>query len=245
MHSYLGTDWYPKQLRDLTRPCPAGVDPKADPTVIVCQRPFDTADAVEPYKDMTITPPQRSILAVADSVIENLPPGQVVQQALNVPFSQHVTAHLSANSVVTHGDLLVYLMSRTSLGDRPVYFAATAPPVYEAWGLTPQLLRQGLAYKLVNGILEPTTDTVQVSRQFGVRWQDVTRSRQLLWDVFNVDYLLTWDLWPEPSTRSSIPTQYYLAYLAQGDADRLLDLPDRSQQNIERADKFRRLAGFQ
>ncbi len=245
VHSYLGTDWYPKQLRDLTRPCPDGVDPKAHPTVIVCQRPFDTADAVEPYKDLTITPPKRSILAVADSVIDNLPPGQMVQQALDVPFSPHVTAHLSANSVVTHGDLLVYLVSRTSLGDRPVYFAATAPPVYEAWGLTSRLLRQGLAYKLVNGILEPTTDTVQVSRQFGVRWQDVTRSRQLLWDVFNVDYLLTWDLWPEPSTRSSIPTQYYLAYLAQGDADRLLDNPERSSQNIERADKFRRLAGFQ
>ena len=40
--SYLNTDWYPKQLKNLTRPCPAGVDPLADPTRIICQRPFDT-----------------------------------------------------------------------------------------------------------------------------------------------------------------------------------------------------------
>lgn len=245
VHSYLGTNWYPKQLRDLTRPCPKGVDPEKDPTVIICQRPFDTANAVEPYRDLAPTPPQHSILTVADSTIDDLPPGQVVQQALDVSFSKHVTGHLAAQSIVTHGDLLVYLISRTSLGDRPVYFAATAPPVYETWNLTSQLLRQGLAYKLVNGVLEPTTDTVQISREFGVRWQDVKRSRQLLWDVFNVDYLLGWSLWPEPSTRSSIPTQYYLSYLAQGEADRLLDMPDRAEQNLRRADQFRQLSGIQ
>jgi hypothetical protein len=244
VHSYLGTNWYPKQLRDLTRPCPQGVDPKADPTVIVCQRPFDTANAVEPYKQLAIVPPGRSILAAPDSLIDNLPPGEVVQQALDVPFSSHVTGHLPANSIVSHGDLLVYLITRSSLGDRPVYFAATAPPVYESWGLTPQLLRQGLAYKLIDGILEPTTDTVQISRQFGVRWQDVTRSRQLLWDVFNLDYLLKWDVWPEPSTASSIPTQYYLAYLAQAEAERLLDNPDRADEDINRADGFRKLSGM-
>jgi len=41
VHSYLGTKWYPKQLRELTAPCPEGVDPLENPTVLVCQRPFD------------------------------------------------------------------------------------------------------------------------------------------------------------------------------------------------------------
>ena len=38
--SYLNTPWYVKQLRDLTRPCQPGQDPDADPTLILCQRPY-------------------------------------------------------------------------------------------------------------------------------------------------------------------------------------------------------------
>jgi len=244
VHSYLGTDWYPKQLRAMTQPCPKGVDPSKHWSVVVCQRPFDEADAVEPYRDLSPTPPEHSLLTVADSVLDGLPPAQAVRQALDVPFSDHVTGHLKANSVVTQGDLLVYLMSRSSLGDRPVYFAATAPPVYEAWNLAPHLLRQALAFKLVDGLLEPTEDTVQIGRQFEVRWVDVDRSRKLMWDAFNVDYLLDWDFWPEPSTQTSIPTQYYLAYFTLGEADRVLDLPDRAQRNYARAERFRQLAGL-
>ena len=39
--SYLNTPWYVKQLRDITRPCGPGEDPNADPTRIICQRPFE------------------------------------------------------------------------------------------------------------------------------------------------------------------------------------------------------------
>src|SRR5690606_1397865 len=38
--SYLNTPWYVKQLRQLTTPCAPGVDPDADPTRIICQRPY-------------------------------------------------------------------------------------------------------------------------------------------------------------------------------------------------------------
>ncbi|MFB6240863.1 MAG: hypothetical protein ABEJ46_04795, partial [Gemmatimonadota bacterium] len=41
VHSYLGTDWYPAQLRDLTQACEEGEDPTETPTVITCQRPFE------------------------------------------------------------------------------------------------------------------------------------------------------------------------------------------------------------
>ena len=39
--SYLNTPWYVKQIRELTRPCEPGEDPLADPTRILCQRPFE------------------------------------------------------------------------------------------------------------------------------------------------------------------------------------------------------------
>ncbi|MGH7462735.1 MAG: hypothetical protein ACREMA_17130, partial [Longimicrobiales bacterium] len=39
--SYLNTNWYVRQLRDLTAPCGPGQNPASDPTRIICQRPFD------------------------------------------------------------------------------------------------------------------------------------------------------------------------------------------------------------
>ncbi|HKK08532.1 MAG TPA: DUF2723 domain-containing protein, partial [Gemmatimonadota bacterium] len=119
VHSYLGTDWYPKQLKAMTQPCPKGVDPSRHWSVVVCQRPFDEKNAVEPYRDLHPMPPQHSLLTVADSDIDQLPPAQMVRKAMDVPFSDHITGHLRGNSVVTQGDLLVYLISRSSLGDRP------------------------------------------------------------------------------------------------------------------------------
>ena len=38
--SYLNTDWYTKQIRDLTAPCPPDVDPSSDWSRIQCQRPY-------------------------------------------------------------------------------------------------------------------------------------------------------------------------------------------------------------
>ena len=105
----------------------------------------------------------------------------------------------------THPDLLVLRIVRESLGDRPIYFAATAPPVYQVWELEEHMVRQGLAHKLVREPLEETLDRVALDPQFGVRWIDRERSHELLWDVFQLDYLLEWDLWPEPSTRSRSP----------------------------------------
>ena len=52
----------------------------------------------------------------------------------------------------THPDLLVLRIIRESLGDRPVYFAATAPPVYQVWELEENMVRQGLAHRFVGAL---------------------------------------------------------------------------------------------
>ncbi|MFQ5746100.1 MAG: DUF2723 domain-containing protein [Gemmatimonadota bacterium] len=243
VHSYLGTKWYAKQLRELTRPCPEGVDPRARPSVAVCQRPFDTEAAIEPYRDMTPRAPTRSILSLNDEQIDRVPNFSVVPAGFEVPFSDHIRISFPTDTVVTHPDLLAYRIIRDSLGDRPVYFASTAPPVYQHWALQPYLLRQGLAHKLIDGVLESTTDTVELGAPFDVRWIDRKRTETLLWDVFQLEYLLGWERWPEPSTRASIPSQYYLAHVALGEAYRLRELPEDAQRNYDRGTALLRLAG--
>ncbi len=242
VHSYLGTPWYPKQARALTEPCSEGVDPSESPTVIVCQRPFDAGNAVGPYRELEPTAPTRSILGLTNAQIDNLPPGIIMPEDTTLRISEWVDASARANDLVTYADLMVFLMARQALGDRPVYFASTAPPVYSRWRLAPHLLRQGLAHALVNGPLESTADTVFVGDALDIPWVDRVRSEALLWDVFQVAYLLDWDVWPEPSTRSSIPSQYYLAYAAVGLANEMRDMPAEAERAFRRGERLLMLA---
>jgi hypothetical protein len=242
VHSYLGTTWYPKQIRELTTPCPAGVDPLETETVVVCQRPFDMEAAVGPYRGMEITPPTRSVIALTDEQIEALPPGYIMPTDTTLAVSDWVTADVREGELITFPDILVLHIVQQAMGDRPVYFAATAPPVYGRWRLQPHLLRQGMAHKVVHGLLESAGDTVFVGGQLDIPWVDRQRTQELLWDVFQVDYLLDWDTWPEPSTRSSIPAQYYLAYMALTVAHELREDPDEADRAFARAERLLQLS---
>jgi hypothetical protein len=242
VHSYLGTKWYPKQLRELTRPCGPGENPLADPSVVLCQRPFDQEAALDIYAGMGDTPPTKSVHSYTDEEIDGLPLYTQVEAGQPVRFSDQLTVELSTARFLYHPDFLVYRIVAESLGDRPVYFATTAPPVYQAWDLQPHLLRQGLAHKLIEGPIESTEDIVELDIGVPIGWMDRARSEALLWDVFQVDYLLEEEVWPEPSTRASIPMQYFLAYLTLGYAHDLRDAPELFQRSVDRASQFQALA---
>jgi len=239
VHSYLGTKWYPKQLRDMTRPCEVGEDPLENPTVLLCQRPFDQDEALEIYAGMGDTPPTRSVHSYTDSEIDSLPLFQQAPAGQPVRFSDRLSVELATARYLYHPDFLVYRIISESLGDRPIYFASTAPPIYEAWDLQPQLLRHGLAYKLINGPIESTDNIVELDAQVG--WVDRERTQALLWDVFQVDYLLEERIWTEPSTRASIPGQYYLAYVLLAAAHDLREATTLSDLSFDRSQQFRML----
>ena len=242
VHSYLGTKWYPKQLRDLTAPCPEGVDPLATPTVVSCQRPFDQENAIDLYRDWDITPPQRAIHSLSDARIDSLPIYQPIPAGTTVQFTPNITVQFDRETFLMHPDFLVWFIVQESLGDRPIYFAATAPPVYEQWNLGAHLIRHGLAHKLVEDI-EPTENIVLLDPQFIIRWVDVERTERLLWDVFRLDYLFEWKLWPEPSTRASIPAQYYIAHIALAAALDYLERPEDAEAAAVRGERLLELSG--
>jgi len=248
VHSYLGTQWYPKQIRELSAPCPEGVDPDDSPTTVVCQRPFDMAHAVEPYQGEVPTPPTRSIIAWDDDTIDNLEPGFTVQSDTVFQIAEGVEAHVRGSDIVYYPDIMVFHIIQQAFGDRPVYFAATAPPVFDKWGLQPQLVRHGLAFKVVAGPVEETADRVNLADEMPgggtgtPMWIDRARTSQLLWDVFRVAYLEDWKEWPEPSTESSIPTQYYVAYLSLGLADQVNADTAAAKRAYDRAEQMLRLA---
>ncbi len=244
VHSYLGTSWYPKQLRGLTAPCDEGRPATVSRTTIVCQRAYDDSGA-GPYE--ATTPPTRSIISMTDEEIDGMPPGFIIPEARGVRMGDGIVASLAEGTALGHGDLFVLHIIQQAFGDRPIYFAATAGPVYRVWNVGAHLLRQGLAYKLVAGPELDGEGIIDVSVRMGgggPTWLDWTRTGILLRDTYRLDALAELTEWPEPSTRASIPAQYYLAWFTLGVAELMNENQEASDEAFDRSEFYGRLAGL-
>ena len=246
VQSYLGTEWYHRQLRRLTEPCEPGDSPEDSPTTIVCQRPFDPETAPSLYAEMDATPPARSVVPPPSSGIDDL------QRPLDVPedstyrLSEWVSGTVRGGDVVSPWDIRVFQIAQQALGDRPVYFAATAGQVWDKWQLQPHLVRHGLAFKLVDAPIEASESLVDLSEQIPASWvptwNDRARTGALLEDVYLVDDLLEMEVWPEPSSRASIPAAYSTAYAFQGVSEELRGNLEAAERAYRRANHFGRLS---
>ena len=248
VQSYLGTDWYHRQLRRLTEPCGPGESPEDSPTTIVCQRPFDPAAAADLYAEMPATPPTRSAVPPSGTEIDALSRGQSIPEDSTYRLSDWITGPLREGDVLSPAEIRVFQIARQALGDRPVYFAATATPLWDRWQLQPHLVRHGLAFKLVDGPLEASENLVDLSEYFPdsplPTWNDRLRTGELLEDVLLVDDILDWSEWPDPSTRSNIPGAYYTAYVSQGVSEELNGNLEAAEWAYRRANHFARLTGL-
>ncbi|NJD19588.1 MAG: DUF2723 domain-containing protein [Gemmatimonadetes bacterium] len=232
--SYLNTPWYTKQLRDLTRPCPAGVSAADDHSVILCQRPYtaentdaayvhsaaEAGDKVPLLLDQPIKAPTRSILPLDDATID-----RVAQSYSRLDQDQavalgEVTAVLRSGQLVYPWMQYALVLIREVAGDRPVHFASSGNAA-SALGLDAYLVRQGLAFKLSPTLPErAAAEGVMRMAQSPYLtvigdWVDVPRTRALLDQVYvhRTGIPEGWSHWPDEST-IGIPNYYAWAYLA-------------------------------
>ena len=236
--SYLNTDWYVKQLRDLTSPCGPGEDPDADPTRIICQRPYtaenthamythDPAEAEAAGKvpillREPIRVPTRSIFDEAqftDAFVE-----QAAMQSVAVDSIQGIDLGPVTATMIGHAGLLpwhVFALNaiRHSIPDRPVYFASSGSAAQE-FGLRRHVIRQGLAFRLWPGDpAELAESGVAPNRTLDLYsgvvgpWVDVPRTQTLAYDVFIHRSGLPddWAEWKDGST-IGIPNYYSWVY---------------------------------
>ena len=253
--SYLNTPWYVGQLRDLTRPCEPGQDPDAEPTRILCQRPYtaentgamythDAAEAEAAGKvpillSEPIRPPTRAIFRedLDDNTID-----RVVRSY--IPIEEDQAWNLGPLSATMTSGQYMYPWHQfslaaiaNSLGDRPVYFASSGSAA-AAFGLRPHVIRQGLAFLLWPGDpaelgprgVRANTDNSVLSGVVGP-WVDIDRTRTLTDQVFiHRDGLPdSWEYWRDLST-IGIPNYYSWAYYAlYQDALRGGDLEDQDK----------------
>jgi hypothetical protein len=226
--SYLNTGWYVRQIRDLTDPCGPGEDPDADPTRVVCQRPYEVDEGPGIYRTPTLSadpppqvaegdpgpgrrPPTRSIIQLDSSQIDTIARASFpVRQ--NQEFSAgDILSIIPAGTFLLPADVFLAHIIGNAIDDRPIFFATTTQ-AYQKLGLAPFLVRQGVAYKLSNGLPETGNGVVHIQDPavgpIG-EYIDLARTDSLLWNDFahREGFPERWEFWVDESTQG-IPFYY-------------------------------------
>jgi len=230
--SYLNTAWYTKQLKALTTPCPEGVDPSGDWSVIQCQRPYtaqntNAAYVTDPSRAGDKVPlivdsvelPTKSIIPLSDEQIEEAALGYArVDEPVVIDIGP-VQARIAGGQYLSPWQRFALTLMVQSVGDRPIYFASSGNAA-TSLGVEPYLVRQGLAFKMHEGPLdEETTDFTRLEDSAYApvtgRWLDADRTRTLVDRIFMHRGGIpdAWDHWPDIAT-IGIPNYYSWVYLA-------------------------------
>lgn len=240
--SYFNTPWYVKQLRDITTPCPTPDAALADPTRIICQRPFDPTKAPRIYGNPR--PPTRPILQLTDVQIEQITNSGGVLSTDDMGFeARGVAFKLPPNQEIYPAHQFVTLMLQGAWGDRPIYFAATTNTHLEL-GLVQQTSRHGLAYKMLDpngtaGLMPMPADPTIL--QFTGGYFDVQRNVELMDRVFMFRNMPERAVWADDATRN-IPMQYYYAFAALATVSDMRKDQAAVQRYTGRAEAFQALA---
>ena len=257
--SYLNTDWYTKQLRDLTTPCPAGVDPSTDWTILQCQRPYtaentsaayvsnvaDAGDKIPLLVDGPIAAPTIPAIPLTDEEIE-----QLSVSYIRVPDDQrslqigNVVATLPAGMTLLPWHQYALRLIIQSIGSRPIYFASSGNAAAEL-GVSQYLVRHGLAFKLSNG--PPTEGGLEGVMQMAPSaysavvgpWVDIPRTEALIDNVFmhRTGIPDDWSHWPDRAT-VGIPNYYAWGYLSLVQAAIQANDQEMLQRYQERAEAW-------
>jgi hypothetical protein len=202
--------------------------------------PVEAGEKIPLVLDEPILAPTRSIIPLTDEQIMQVarsyaPIDQSMQLALG-----NVTTILRAGDVLSPWQQFALNLIGQSIDERPIYFASSGNAA-ATLGLSPYLVREGLAFRLHNGpldqaagigpeatgpmMMEPSAYSPVIGE-----WVDVARTTTLLEAVFihRAGLPDDWSHWPDIAT-IGIPSYYGWAYLAlaqaaiQADDDESLD----------------------
>jgi hypothetical protein len=235
--TYLNTDWYAKQLRGLTSPCPTPDAWAQDRTRITCQRPFDPQGAPAFYGNPP--KPTKSIIPLTDAQIDAVMVS-MVPLAEDVVFeARGMQATIPGQRYLTPADQLMLTIIKEAWGDRPIFFASTGD-AHRQLGLAPFVTRTGLAYRLTTP--EEAARFLAMPRDnpyypiLGA-YVDVDRHRRLVWNTFQYGDLINRPAWPDDATRG-FPTYYANAHLALAQAEGMLGREAEADRNIRRTEEW-------
>ncbi len=205
--SLMNTDWHLRQIK--RRPV----------------YPFDTATAIPIYRGRTWPRPAGEVLSLTYEQIDALPPGYQVRDPSVVVMGKVVVTVPAG--IIERTDIAALQLMKDNLGKRPIYLSRTTGNWGDRYGLTPFLLGQGLARKLVNDTLHTNDTTGMIP---GLGFIDLPRTRTLLFDVYHADSVAR----ARPRGWIDVPSEgilslYWVMYVAWGELmkERLADTTRR------------------
>jgi hypothetical protein len=214
---YLYTDWYPRQLRELTSPDR--------------QRPYDPEGpgSFDPARP----PPARSVTRMTGEELDAVR-GGVLGADQTVAFPE-LSVTFPRGMSIDRAGWLTLRMIVDSAEERPIYFT-TALGTMNRLGLAPFAVRQGLVHKLDVRSLEeaPREGLARGSEPYGGEWFDLPRSRYLWANVYRFRGLRDRAIWFDRATLN-IPWQLYALAATLADVGREADLPSDEVQGWEEA----------
>lgn len=212
---YLNTAWYARQIRDLTRPCPTGIDAAGHPSRIVCQRAFH-GDRLPPALHQLgwndgASPPEDSVLELTDDQIARIARGYVVTSRPVTLAAGALRTTIPAGTPLSPADSFTAAIIQSTLGERPIHFMPGSAHV-RTLNLTGHAVRHGLTWRIDAGapaagriIATPGSDGTAPA-------VDLLATDTLLDEVFmRRGRLLEGSPWIDHAN-TSIPYQYVLAH---------------------------------
>ena len=250
--SYLNTPWYVKQLRDLTRPCPAGVSARDAPSRIVCQRQYRGAEMpaalLEAGVPRSVNPPPDSAVPLTDDQIDRIATSYFIAPEPLAYEAGSIRTAIPAGTQMLPADTFVAAIVQATLGRRPIHFLPASPAI-EKLGLTDYAVRSGLTLRIHDGAVEPASRDglarivdVGAAPVLGA-WVDLARTDTLIDRVFRVrGRLLDPDaIWADAPS-GSILQQYAMMHLAAAWAHDGRGESARAERHLERAAWWRERA---
>jgi hypothetical protein len=196
---YLYTDWYLKQLQQLTHP--------------ERQRVFEPETSAGLYEDRPV--PTRPITDLPEEQMDGVGRATLAED-LTVALPGLAVTY-PAGYTLDRSHQLALSIIRDSLGERPVYFSAVGGMLSDL-GLDPWAVRQGLVAKLELRRLddEPRPGLLQGRPEYGGEWFDLERSLELYGNVYLYRGIRDRLIWADRATLN-IPWQYYALALQLSD----------------------------
>lgn len=142
--------------------------------------PFDSAGAAAPYRGRSWPAPTSKPFSLSDAQLDALP--EVYPVSRPTAFRVDSLSFTLEPGDLLRSDLATLQLIRDNLGRRPIYFSRTTGGYPDDLGLTPYLLTQGLARKLLPRPIRPGAGVVFDQR---LGWVDVERTRALLFGVYH------------------------------------------------------------
>jgi hypothetical protein len=178
-------------------------------------------------------------IAQADSLPQYVlldQPAELKKNGLTVRVDPRALPQVQGGAgLLERSDIIVLRMIADSWPERPIYISRTTGNYGAKLGLSPYLLRQGLADKL---ILPPAASTADTMRVSGAAWLDVERGLALWNEFIGPKAILDYGHWVDrPSI--SIPLSYAFtggelaeALRIRGDTARASQIMQRTQEVI-------------